>query len=56
MPKASESITPGTTPPRNMRPTEALVRPPITTMMMLGGMIGPTQEAAAVTAAPKAAP
>src|SRR5690606_10120140 len=50
-PNISAMIRPGTTPPRNILPTDMPVRPPITTMTIEGGMIGPITEPHAVTAA-----
>ena len=42
---------PGPNPPRNIRPTETLAMDAYTTMMMLGGMIGPRTDAAPTSAA-----
>jgi hypothetical protein len=45
--------TPGTTPARNSPPIDTVIRPPQTTMRMLGGMITPMTEEQAVIATVK---
>ena len=44
---------PGITPPRKTRPADSSAMLAYITMMMLGGMMGPMHELAAVTAAEK---
>ena len=42
---------PGPMPPKNKEPTETPVSDPYSTIMILGGMIGPIEDEAAVIAA-----